>query len=421
MGAVTGMLGLGGGASGTGFAAPAQANITNPVTAAQLSSANTGTTNSLQQQQALLQALQQQNGLGNQSQVYNQLQGVANGTGPNPAQAMLAQSTGANVANQAALMAGQRGASANVGEIARQAGQQGANTQQQAAGQAATMQANQSLNAISAAGNMANTQAAQQVGQTNANTSAQQAYQNALLGAQGQYNQAQVGSQQSVNTGNAALAGSTMQAQQGILGGVLGGVGSALMAMGGEVKPMAMGGCYADGGSVGSSFGNFLDSMGSTMGQTGSGQNPLQAGMSQFVEGVGNQVGNAFATPQTPAVPSLSTIQATPGMASRSGFSQRQMAKGGKVPALTSPGEVYLKPEEAKKVVKDGKNPIKEGEKIPGKPKYPGNDYRNDVVPKKLDEGGVVIPNEVMQSDDPAGNAYKFVMATLAKNKTRKK
>lgn len=75
----------------------------------------------------------------------NQYQNIANGTGPNPAQAMLNQQTGQNVANQAALMAGQRGAGANVGLMARQAAQQGANTQQQAVGQGATMQANQQI------------------------------------------------------------------------------------------------------------------------------------------------------------------------------------------------------------------------------------------------------------------------------------
>ncbi len=89
-----------------------------------------------------------QNVYGQQGNTLGQLQGVANGTGPNPAQAMLNQATGQNVANQSAMMAGQRGAGSNVGLMARQAAQQGAATQQQAAGQGATMQANQQLNAL---------------------------------------------------------------------------------------------------------------------------------------------------------------------------------------------------------------------------------------------------------------------------------
>src|SRR5882757_654543 len=126
MGSITGMLGMGGGAAGTNLPKPQQANIVNPVTGEQLANSYAGVSNSLGSQAQLLQALQAQNGLGNQSQVYGQLQGVANGTGPNPAQAMLSQSTGQNVANQAALIAGQRGAGANAGMIARQAGMAGA-------------------------------------------------------------------------------------------------------------------------------------------------------------------------------------------------------------------------------------------------------------------------------------------------------
>ena len=118
MSAVTGLVGLGGGAGGTSFQGPSAAQITNPTNAQQIGTAYTGTQGSLTQQQQLLQALQGQNGIGNQSQVYNQLQGVVNGTGPNPAQAMLNQQTGQNVAQQAALMAGQRGAASNVGLIA---------------------------------------------------------------------------------------------------------------------------------------------------------------------------------------------------------------------------------------------------------------------------------------------------------------
>ena len=199
------MLGLNGGINGTGQ------NLTAGTNSAQLNTAYGGAQNSLQSQQALLNAIQGQNGLGNQSQIYNQLQGVVNGTGPNPAQAQLAQATGTNVANQAALMAGQRGAGANVGLMARQAAQQGANTQQQAAGQAATLQAQQSLGALGQAGNLANTQAANQIAATGANTQAQQNEQSMLQNANSSMNQQQAG-----------LAGQQMQGQQGIIGGLLG-------------------------------------------------------------------------------------------------------------------------------------------------------------------------------------------------------
>lgn len=438
MGAVGGMLGLAGGANGTGISGPSQANISNPVTQAQIGTAYNGAQNSLQSQQALLTSLQGQNALANQNQVYGQLQGVANGTGPNPAQTMLNQSTGQNVANQAALMAGQRGAGANVGLMARQAAQTGAATQQNAVGQAATMQANQSLNAINAAGNMANTQASNLIAGTGANTQAQMGEQQSLLNAQAAYNNAQVGSQTSVNSANGMLANGVMSAQQGAIGGLFGGAGSAMgMASGGMVEAPKM---MADGGdpsavnsSGQSSFSQALgqQSQGAfaNMGSSGGGQSELNKGMNSFASGLGDQIAYTL-------MPGPSTGPSTGNFTSGGDYTQGAQnainagqnpnspnskpggfAKGGKVPALVSPGETYLPPKKAESVVENGKNPLKEGKKIPGKPKYPGNDYRNDTVPATLQEGGVVIPNEIMQSDDPAKHAANFVAATLAHNK----
>lgn len=99
--------------------------------------------NGVDTQNAAISGLQ--NIAGHQQELADQYQNVANGTGPNPAQAALNNATSQNVANQAALMAGQRGAGSNVGLMARQAAQQGAATQQQAVGQSAEMQAQQQL------------------------------------------------------------------------------------------------------------------------------------------------------------------------------------------------------------------------------------------------------------------------------------
>ncbi len=74
-----------------------------------------------------------------------QLQDQAQGGGPNPALAQLALTTGHNVKNQAALLAGQRGVGANPGLAARQIGQLGADVQQQAVGQGAAMRAQQTI------------------------------------------------------------------------------------------------------------------------------------------------------------------------------------------------------------------------------------------------------------------------------------
>lgn len=89
------------------------------------------------------------------------------------------------------------------------------------------------------------------------------------------------------------------------------------------------------------------------------------------------------------------------------------MAKGGKVPAMVSPGERYLPPSEAKKVVDGKKSAMSAGEKIPGKPKVGGakNSYANDTVPKTLEAGGIVIPRSVTQGKDAQSQAHKFVAA----------
>ncbi len=95
------------------------------------------------------------------------------------------------------------------------------------------------------------------------------------------------------------------------------------------------------------------------------------------------------------------------------------MAKGGKVPALVSPGERYLNAEQAQEVAAGKKQAIKAGEVIPGKAKVPGavNSYQNDNTPKTLEAGGVVIPRSVTQADDKAKKADAFVKAVLAKGK----
>lgn len=275
---------------------------------------------------------------------------------------MLNQATGANVANQAALMAGQRGASANTGLIARQAAMQGANTQQQAAGQGATMQANQSLNALGAAGNMANTQAAQQQAATGANTQAQQQEQQNLLNSIAGVNSANVQNQAGVNQANANINSSRNQMVGNVIGGVASGIGAGLMAAaeGGQVPMMAEGG-----------------------------QAPQP---SNYLHQYFNP------SPSMPATPPA-------------------MAHGGKVPALVSPGEKYLPPHKVE-AVKQGASPMAQGETIPGKPKVGGakNDYANDTVKKDLDSGGIVIPRSVTQSSNPDKKAEEFVLAVLAKH-----
>lgn len=362
---VSSLIGAGGGAGGTGFAPATSSTLTvNPTNQQQIDSSYAGTQNSLAQQNALLSALQGQQGLQNQSNVYNQLQGVANGTGPNPAQAQLAQATGANVANQNALMAGQRGSNANAGLLARQAAMQGANTQQNAANQAATLQANQSLGALNQLGGIAGNQVSNQIGATGANTQANQGLQQALLNAQAGYNTNATSTQNSINAANAGLAQGAQQGQQAMIGGLFNAAGAASGLTKGATALMADGGmATAPLPTQGpqSKFGQFLAGMGSTA-------------------------------------------------------PQAMMAEGGKVPALVSPGEKYLSPEKVEAVAK-GADPMEEGKTVPGKPKVGGNknSYANDTVKATLDEGGIVLPRSVTQSKHPHWAAHKFVSEIMAK------
>jgi hypothetical protein len=384
------LLGLNGGAGGTGF------GTTNPVDAGMLQGANAGTQNTLQQQQALLQALQGQKGLLNQNQVYGQLQDIAAGKGPNPAQAMLNQATGQNIAAQGAMMGGQRGAGSNVGLMARQAAQQGGALQQQAVGQGATMQAQQSLGALGQAGAMANTQAGNQIGQTNANAQANQAYQASLLNANQGYNAIQGG-----------LANTTLQGQQAGIGGLASGLAGGLFqgkAEGGEIK-MAEGGDASAFSGPQSRFGQFVNGVGagSPM-QSGGGSQSLNKGMSGLGGGLGNLIGGGSG-----------------GFAPGAGLMTSEgsiMAGGAGDAALVS----ELAPV-AMMAARGGSvgSKLKAGGHVPGKPAIPGpvNDYANDTVSAKLSPGEIVIPRSVTMGKDPVKGSAQFVASIIAKRKGR--
>jgi hypothetical protein len=344
VGAVAGFLGnlFGGGG-------PQMPNITDPVTGAQITDANGRVVASQDQLKSFAQSLQGADGVKNQSLVFNQLQAVTQGKGPNPAAAMLAESTGKNVANQAALAAGQRGASSNVGLIERQNAQQGAQTQQQAVGQGATLQANQALNALNASGGIA----AQQVGETQSalNASAETALnnQNQILNAQTAYNNQQVGGQGSVNAGNTSITTAQIPGQTSAISAVPAGIGDYKQSQAALNKP------------------------------------PIQADM------MGNMMAEGGLVHKEIPGPHVSHVA-----------NYLAMAHGGKVPAMVSPGEISLTPEQVKEVIHDDADPLKIGEKIGGKAKVKGDSEKNDTVPKTLEEGGVIISREHAKNPEKA-------------------
>lgn len=395
MGAVGGMLGLSGGAAGTGFGVSPGTN------ANQINQAYSQNQAALANQNDLLNALKGQGGLQKQTDVYGQLQGVVSGQGPNPAQAMLNQATGANVANQAALMGGQRGAANNVGLMARQAAQQGAGIQQQAAGQGASMQAQQSLGALGQAGNMAGTMASNQIGQTNANAQAAQNEQSILQGANNASNQIQ---------GNLAQQG--MAGQQKMIGGLMNGAGGMMgLSQGGEVSG------YADGGSAfgpQSMFGQFISQPQPTVAAA----SPIVAPESMKFGGdkkpgpdtqsATNTFNNDLVDKQI-SHPELQNVAPD----------RIKGAGGGQVPVMLSPGEKKLLPNEAK-MVAGGKVSVNQvGKKIPGKAKVAGDDYKNDTYKDKVPAGSVIIKRSIMNSKDPVRGAADFVRAVMAKKGKR--
>lgn len=239
------------------------ADIKNPTSLDQIGNAYNQVQNNLGQQQSFANAVAAQNGLGNQSSVFGQMQGLAgqlqdqaNGNGPNPALAQLSQTTGQNVANQAALMAGQRGASANAGMMARQVAQQGATTQQQSVGQAAALRAQQQLAAQQALqqqqanmAGLAGNQVSQQAGSLQGLNQFGQNNQANLLNAQGSYNNALMTGQSNANAINAGTATQNASNNASMIGGLMSSAGSAMSSMGGGKAHGGMIG-YADGGDV---------------------------------------------------------------------------------------------------------------------------------------------------------------------------
>lgn len=211
--------GLAGGILGGAGKTP---QVQSPISQAQFQEAYKQSQAQAEAQRKFLEAVQAQQGLNKQLDVYGQFSNIAQGQGPNPAQAMLANTTGANVANQAALMASQRGSSSNPALIARQAAQQGGNLQQQAAGQAAALQAQQQLGALGQMGDMSTNMANQQAAQT----------QNAFANAQALTGMGQQAIQDA-NARNQAAQMQNQQAQQAMMGNLLSAAGTGLTMAGG--------------------------------------------------------------------------------------------------------------------------------------------------------------------------------------------
>jgi hypothetical protein len=346
---------------------------------------------------------------GNAQQVYGQQQGVnqalentANGTGPNPAAEMLRQQTGQNVNMAAGQAASARGV--NPAMAMRQSVDTGASLNQGAAGQAATMQAQQSL-------------AARQAQMQNLAGMGQQ--QGQLFGTAGQLqnqqNQANIANVLGAGQINAGVAAQNTQMSSNMLGGLLNGAGGAAgMMMGGPagaaaaqaVTKAAHGGeipHFADGGGVGPfpEYGppaeptpplhSYMDNLAAMHAppnplspgplQMGSMDAPVaQAPPSASPAGVGGAamrgIGDGLSKDSTGAFDRFAHMR-TPGLT---------MAQGGDVPL-----------------------DFTEGGGVPGEPIVDQDNEVNDVVPAMVSPEEIVLPLSITKSPNAPEEAARFV------------
>lgn len=348
MGALGGLLGIGGGN------APGAGNVGS--TDAQRNLASAYFNDALGKQATY--ANQQAQGIGNQNAVFQQQQDLANalqqqtqGGGPNPALQQLANTTGQNVSQQAALMAGQRGAGANVGLMARQAAGVGAGVQQQAVGQGALMRMQQQLAAQQQLqqqqqnmGNIANTQSAQQLqGISNLG--------NMTLNNQGQM----LGAMANAQALNSQAQQGQAQRQGQFIGGLGNAAGAALGTLGGSGEMSeweANGGHYAVGGQVSSG-------------------------------------------PQSSFAKHLLGLNAP------------QKSEGGLVDIVVSPGEKIVPPEQVNSAAKG----MAQGQTVPGKAKVSGDSQKNDTVPMKVPPGTVVVKRTMAKNSRDSATFVRNVLA----------
>jgi hypothetical protein len=94
-----------------------------------------------------------------------------------------------------------------------------------------------------------------------------------------------------------------------------------------------------------------------------------------------------------------------------------QYSEGGEakaVPAMVSPGEIYLTPDHVQQVLNNNANPLKIGHKYAGIAKIHGDSRKNDTIPVTLEDGGVVIPRHVVNKMN-AKEAELFVRRAHSK------
>lgn len=307
------------------------------------------------------------------------------GTGPNPALAQLNETTGRNVANTAALIGSARGASANPGLATRLAAQQGANIQQQATGQAATLSAEQELAANKELQDLYSTQASNEL-QGEGIQQGGAAAQNAAL-TTGQLGASQANAQ--IATSNANNAASTT----GGLFGALGSVGGLIFNKGGKIPR------FADGGFA--SYATPTDPRVVLNATPGVNEFALLTENLKGMKKKEDKPLNPFET--SPLAGTEATMGEAGGWAGLAGDAAAvaplalAAAHGGQIPGFENAID------------------FRTGGHVPGKAEVPGDSPKNDTQPALVSPGEEVLPRSVTMAPDAPERAKRFVEALQEK------
>lgn len=178
----------------------------------------------------------------NQGSLANQEIAEAGGAGPNPAQAQYAQNVNSIAQQEAGAIASTKGISPAL--AARMSSQQGSAAAQNAAGEGATLAAQQQIAAQQNLQNLSANQVAQGSTAVQGVNNAQQNEQNILQGANTSANNATVAMQSNINNTNASVAEGNQKESGSLLNGIFSGGGSlanAFGARGGRVGDMPRG------------------------------------------------------------------------------------------------------------------------------------------------------------------------------------
>ena len=355
------------------------------------------------QQQALIQALQQQ----------------AAGNGPSVAQNQLTAATGQNNANAAALIASQKGL--NPALAARQVLETQAANNQTAANQSAQLKAQEQLAGTSALGTTLTNVRGQDVGQQAQNT------QNlaTLGGLQNAQNQTRSSNALGTQQINAGVSGQNAQINGQIAGGLLSGIGGGAAAALSAAPAAAA--AYAGGqipempdlaallSRLNMASGGPLQMPSLMQLADPNAPNPFMSNGPGLGTAIGlgaNKAYHALTDPSLKGNMAGGTADIEPSVNPLATSDDAQMlnaAMGGKVPVMVSPGEAYVPPDNVADVLAGEKSVHEAGKKFKGKAKVKGDSPKNDTIPTELEEGGFVIPRSVMQSENPSSAAADFI------------